>query len=184
MPEWKPGSRCTESGESLSMEIKGKVAVVTGGGSGIGRATAVRLAAEGAAVLAADLDEAGARETVSMIEGAGGRAGAIRVDVTDAGDARHMMDTALATFGRFDILHNNAGIAVGTPAFPQCSLDRWRRVLDIDLQAVILGCFLAGPMMQRGGGGAIVNTASMAGLYPRQLHLPRRGGHAVGPESR
>jgi NAD(P)-dependent dehydrogenase (short-subunit alcohol dehydrogenase family) len=77
-----------------------------------------------------------------------------------------MMETALSTFGRFDILHNNAGIAVGTPAFPQCDLDRWRRVLDIDLQAVILGCFLAGPMMQRGGGGAIVNTASMAGLYP------------------
>ena len=55
-----------------------------------------------------------------------------------------MMDTALSIFGRFDILHNNAGIAIGTPPFPQCDLDRWRRVLDIDLQAVILGCFLAG----------------------------------------
>jgi NAD(P)-dependent dehydrogenase (short-subunit alcohol dehydrogenase family) len=148
------------------MEIKSKVAVVTGGGSGIGRATAMRLAAEGASVLAADLDEAGARETVALIERAGGRAAALRVDVTDAAEAEHMMATALSTFGRFDILHNNAGIAVGTPAFPQCGLDRWRRVLDIDLQAVILGCFLAGPMMQRGGGGAIVNTASMAGLYP------------------
>lgn len=148
------------------MEIKGKVAVVTGAGSGIGRATAVRLAAEGAAVLAADLDEAGTRETIGLIESAGGRAAAVRVDVTDAEQARHMMDTALSTFGRFDILHNNAGIAVGTPPFPQCDLDRWRRVLDIDLQAVILGCFLAGPAMHRGGGGAIVNTASMAGLYP------------------
>ncbi|HVB82215.1 MAG TPA: SDR family oxidoreductase [Candidatus Binataceae bacterium] len=148
------------------MEIAGKVAVVTGGGSGIGRATAVRLAAEGAAVLTADLDEAGARETVGLIEKAGGRAAALRVDVTDAGQTRHMMETALSVFGRLDVLHNNAGIAVGTPAFPQCDLDRWRRVLDIDLQAVILGCFLAGPMMQRGGGGAIVNTASMAGLYP------------------
>ncbi|MGH7914324.1 MAG: SDR family NAD(P)-dependent oxidoreductase [Candidatus Binataceae bacterium] len=148
------------------MEIKGKAAVITGGGSGIGRATAVRLANEGAAVLAADLDEAGARETVRLIESAGGRTAAVRVDVTDAEQARHMMETALSTFGRFDILHNNAGIAVGTPAFPQCDHDRWRRVLDIDLQAVILGCFLAGPMMQRTGGGAIVNTASMAGLYP------------------
>ncbi len=148
------------------MEIKGRTAVVTGGGSGIGRATAVRLAAEGAAVLAADLDEAGLRETIRLIESAGGRAAAARVDVTDAEQARHMMETALSTFGRFDILHNNAGIAVGTPAFPQCDLNRWRRVLDIDLQAVILGCFLAGPMMQRNGGGAIVNTASMAGLYP------------------
>jgi NAD(P)-dependent dehydrogenase (short-subunit alcohol dehydrogenase family) len=148
------------------MEIKGKVAVVTGGGSGIGRATAVRLAAEGAAVLTADLDEAGMRETIRLIESAGGRAAAVRVDVTDAEQSRHMMETALSTFGRFDILHNNAGIAVGTPAFPQCELDRWRRVLDIDLQAVILGCFLAGPMMRSGGGGVIVNTASMAGLYP------------------
>ena len=148
------------------MDIKGKTAVITGGGSGIGRATAVRLAAEGACVLAADLNEAGARETVRMIESAGGRAAAMQVDVTDAEQARHMMETAISTFGRFDILHNNAGIAVGTPGFPQCDLDRWRRVLDIDLEAVILGCFLAAPLMQSRGGGAIVNTASMAGLYP------------------
>ncbi len=99
------------------MEIKGKTAVVTGGGSGIGRATAVRLAAEGAAVLAADLDEAGMRETVRLIESAGGRAAAVRADVTNAEQARHMMDTALSLFGRFDILHNNAGIAVGTRPF-------------------------------------------------------------------
>jgi NAD(P)-dependent dehydrogenase (short-subunit alcohol dehydrogenase family) len=148
------------------MDIKGRTAVITGGGSGIGRATAVRLAAEGASVLAADLDEAGARETVRMIESAGGRAAAMRVDVTDAEQARHMMETAISNFGCFDILHNNAGIAVGTPGFPQCDLDKWRRVLDIDLQAVILGCFLAAPLMQSRGGGAIVNTASMAGLYP------------------
>lgn len=148
------------------MEIKGKAAIITGGGSGIGRATAVRLAAEGAAVLAADLDEAGARETVRLIESSGGRAAAMHVDVTDAEQSRHMMETALSTFGRFDILHNNAGIAVGTPGFPLCELERWRRVLDIDLQAVILGCFLAAPLMQRGGGGVIINTASMAGLYP------------------
>jgi len=154
------------------MEIKGKTAVVTGGGSGIGRATVVRLAAEGAAVLAADLDEAGMRETVRLIEGAGGRVAAVRADVTNAEQARHMMDTALSLFGRFDILHNNAGIAIGTPPFPQCDLDRWRRVLDIDLQAVILGCFLAGPMMQRGGGGAIVNT----GLDGRALSVRGRPG--------
>lgn len=148
------------------MEIKGKTAVVTGGGSGIGRATAVRLAAEGAAVMVADLDESGARETVRMIEGAGGRAAALRADVTNGEQARRMLEHAVATFGSLDILHNNAGIAVGTPGFPQCALDRWRRVLDIDLQAVILGCYLAAPLMESGRGGAIVNTASMAGLYP------------------
>jgi NAD(P)-dependent dehydrogenase (short-subunit alcohol dehydrogenase family) len=148
------------------MEIKNKVAVVTGGGSGIGRATALRLASEGAAVLAADVDEAGAQETVRMIESAGGSAAALRVDVTEAEQVQRMIDAASDRFGRLDILHNNAGIAVGTPPFPQCGVERWRRVLDIDLQAVILGCFLAGPMMHRGGGGVIVNTASMAGLYP------------------
>jgi 15-hydroxyprostaglandin dehydrogenase (NAD) len=148
------------------MEIKNKVAVVTGGGSGIGRATALRLASEGAAVLAADVDEAGAQETVRMIESAGGSAAALRVDVTEAEQVQRMIDAASDRFGRLDILHNNAGIAVGTPPFPQCGVERWRRVLNIDLQAVILGCFLAGPMMHRGGGGVIVNTASMAGLYP------------------
>lgn len=148
------------------MEIKGKTAVVTGGGSGIGRATAMRLAAEGAALVVADLDEAGMRETVRMIESAGGRAAGARADVADAEQARRVLEQAVAAFGSLDILHNNAGIAVGTPSFPQCKLDKWRRVLDIDLQAVILGCYLAAPLMERGGGGAIVNTASMAGLYP------------------
>src|SRR5690349_19904512 len=114
------------------MEIRGKVAVVTGAGSGIGRATAVRLAAEGASVLAADLDEAGMRETVGLIESAPGRAEIVRLDVTDAARARHMTDAALSTFGRFDILHNNAGIEIGSPSFTKCELDRWRRVLDID----------------------------------------------------
>lgn len=148
------------------MEIKGKTALVTGGGSGIGRATAVRLAAEGASVMVADLDERGARETVAMIEAAGGRAATSTTDVTDAEQTRRMLEHALAAFGSLDILHNNAGIAVGSPAYPQCALDRWRRVLDIDLQAVVLGCYLAAPLMERGHGGAIVNTASMAGLYP------------------
>ncbi|HZO81835.1 MAG TPA: SDR family oxidoreductase [Candidatus Binataceae bacterium] len=148
------------------MEIKGKVAVVTGGGSGIGRATAVRLAAEGAAVMVADLDERSAHETVAMIEGGGGRAASVLADVTDAEQAQRMLERAVATFGALDILHNNAGIAVGSPGFPQCTLERWRRVLDIDLQAVILGCYLAAPLMERGRGGAIINTASMAGLYP------------------
>src|SRR5260370_20863567 len=105
------------------------------------------------------------REPVRVIGSAGGRAAAVRIDVTNEEQAQNMMDTALTLFGRFDILHNNAGIAVGTPPFPKCDLDRWRRVLDIDLQAVILGCFLAGPMMQSGGGGAVGTTAPLAGGF-------------------
>jgi len=148
------------------MEIKGKAAVVTGGGSGIGRATAQRLAAEGAAVMVADINEAGAIETVKLIENAGGRAACVKTDVTDDSQAQKMLDAALEKFGRLDILYNNAGIAVGTPAFPRADLRRWRRVLDIDLQAVVLGTYLAAPIMERQGGGVIINTASMAGLYP------------------
>ena len=148
------------------MEIKGKAAVVTGGGSGIGRATSQRLATEGAAVMIADIDEAGAIETVKIIQDAGGRADCVKVDVTDEVQAQRMLDAAVEKFGRLDILYNNAGIAVGMPPFPRAELRRWRRVLDIDLQAVVLGTYLAAPIMERHGGGVIINTASMAGLYP------------------
>ncbi len=148
------------------MEIRDKVAVITGGASGIGRATAMRLAAEGARIVIADLDEAMGKETVRAIESAGGRAALVKADVIEADDARRMLDVALSKFGRLDILHNNAGISVGPPGFPTAALDRWRRVVAVDLQAVILGCYLAAPLMEQRGGGVIISTASMAGIYP------------------
>jgi NAD(P)-dependent dehydrogenase (short-subunit alcohol dehydrogenase family) len=148
------------------MEPQGKVAVITGSASGIGRATAQRLAAAGAAIVVVDLDESMGATTVKLIEDAGGAATFVKADVTDANDAQRMLDTAVAKYGRLDILYNNAGIAVGSPAYPPGPLARWRRVLDIDLQAVILGTYLVAPMMERAGGGVIVSTASMAGLYP------------------
>jgi NAD(P)-dependent dehydrogenase (short-subunit alcohol dehydrogenase family) len=150
------------------VELKDKVAVITGAGSGIGRATAQRLAAEGAAIMVADVNEAAAVETAKLIEGAGGRAACAKVDVTDAEETQKMLDAAVAKFGRLDILYNNAGIAVGVPPFPRTELHRWRRVLDIDLQAVVLGTYLAAPIMEHQGGGVIIHTASMAGLYPHK----------------
>jgi meso-butanediol dehydrogenase/(S,S)-butanediol dehydrogenase/diacetyl reductase len=147
------------------MDIKGKSAVITGGASGIGRATAELLARKGASVVIADLVEAQGVETVKAIESAGGRAVFIKADVTDEDDARRMLELAVNRFGSLDILYNNAGIAVGLPGYPLAEIKRWRRVIDIDLQAVILGCHLAAPMMDPKG-GVIVNTASMAGLYP------------------
>lgn len=147
------------------MDVKGKSAVITGGASGIGRATAELLARKGASVVIADLVEAQGVETVKAIESAGGRAAFIKADVTDEDDARRMLELAVNRFGSLDILYNNAGIAVGLPGYPLAEIKRWRRVLDIDLQAVILGCHLAAPMMDPKG-GVIVNTASMAGLYP------------------
>jgi NAD(P)-dependent dehydrogenase (short-subunit alcohol dehydrogenase family) len=147
------------------MDIKGKVAVVTGGASGIGRATAEMLAAAGAAIVIADLVEAPGHETVKAIEAAGGRAAFVKADVTVEDDVRRMLETATQKFGGLDILYNNAGIAVGLPGYPTAEIKRWRRVIEIDLVAVILGCHLAAPLMDPKG-GVIINTASMAGLYP------------------
>ena len=150
------------------MEIREKAAVITGGGSGIGRAVSQRLAHEGASIVVADIDEAGGAETVKRIESAGGRAVFVRADVTSEQDTRRMLDTAVQKFGRLDILHNNAGIGVGAPGFPIVEPARWHLVIEIDLQAVILGTGLAAPIMEKQGGGVIINTASMAGLYPHR----------------
>ena len=150
------------------MEIRGKVGVITGGGSGIGRATSERLAREGASIVIADLDQAGGIETVKRIEAAGGKAVFVHADVVKIEDTRRMLDTAITKFGRLDILHNNAGIGVGAPGFPDAPPERWHLVVEIDLQAVILGTGLAAPLMQKNGGGLIINTASMAGLYPHR----------------
>jgi NAD(P)-dependent dehydrogenase (short-subunit alcohol dehydrogenase family) len=150
------------------MEIRGRVAVVTGGGSGIGRAVSERLAHDGAAIVVVDIDDKGGAETVKMIEGADGKASFVHADVTALADVRRMLDSALTRYGRLDILHNNAGIGVGAPGFPDAPPERWHLVVEIDLQAVILATGLAAPIMQKQGGGVIINTASMAGLYPHR----------------
>ena len=150
------------------MQIRGKVAIVTGGGSGIGQATAIHLAREGAALVIADLDEVGAEATVARITSAGGRALAVRGDVSDADDVARAVALAEQRFGGLDILHNNAGITCGPAGYPACASKRWQRVLDVNLRAVLLGTQLALPALRRRGGGAIVNTASMAAFvgYP------------------
>src|SRR6266478_1901123 len=113
------------------MDPKGKVAVITGGASGIGRATAQRLATEGAAVMIADLDEVMGAETIGLIDAAGGRAAFVKADVTDEAQSKAMLEAAVTRFGGLDILYNNAGIGLPTSAFHTLELRRWRRVLDI-----------------------------------------------------
>ncbi len=146
------------------MNPEGKVAIVTGGGSGIGRATAAALGEAGAAVVVADIDDGGGRETVRLVEAAGGRAAFVRTDVTRREDIEAMIAHAEATFGRLDILHNNAGINAGWPRFPEAPFERWDMTVAINLWAVIAGTQAAVPAMRRAGGGAIVNMASLAGL--------------------
>jgi NAD(P)-dependent dehydrogenase (short-subunit alcohol dehydrogenase family) len=147
------------------MEVRGRVAIVTGAGSGIGRATALRLAQEGAAVIVADLNGEDGTETVRLIEERGGTARFYWVDVTDEPAVERMVAFAEETFGGLDILHNNAGIITGA-RFPEAPSARWQRTLDINLRGVILGTYYAIPAMKRHGGGVIIQTASMAGLAP------------------
>jgi NAD(P)-dependent dehydrogenase (short-subunit alcohol dehydrogenase family) len=146
------------------MDIAGKVALVTGAGSGIGRASAMRLAAEGASVVAVDVNDHGADETVAQIEVDGGKAAATRADVTSVHDVKSMIEFAERTFGGLDILHNNAGIITGEPRYPENEPAHWIRMVEVNLTGVILGTQMAIPAMKKRGGGAIVNTASMAGI--------------------
>lgn len=140
------------------------VALVTGGGSGIGRATALAFAAGGARVVVADVNESGTADTVAQIEGAGGEARAIAVDVTDEASVQAMIAGTLDAFGRLDCAHNNAGIA--GPLAPTADLDLadFRRLLDVNVVGVFLCLKHEIPVMLEAGAGAIVNTSSGAGL--------------------
>ncbi len=151
------------------MDPNGKVALITGGGSGIGRATALALADEGASAVIADLNDDNGRETVHLIEDAGGKAAFVHVDVTKRDDLGRMVSFAEETFGGLDIFHNNAGIGTPQPRFPAAAPDLWEKTLFVDLWAVIAAVQAAVPAMRRRGGGVIVNTASLAGLI---AHLP------------
>jgi len=144
-------------------KLAGKVAVVTGGASGIGRASALLLASEGASVIVADIDKAGGRDTVQTIQERGGEAIFVRTDVTVAADVERMIAAAVETYGRLDVLFNNAGIAHRAPV-DECTEEDWDRVMAINLKGVFLGSRYAVPVMKRQGGGSIINTASGAGL--------------------
>jgi NAD(P)-dependent dehydrogenase (short-subunit alcohol dehydrogenase family) len=149
--------------------MAGKVVVVTGAASGIGRATSVLLAAEGAAVVVADVNEAGAGVTARSIVEQGGQSLAVRCDVTVANDVAALVTAATTRFGRLDVLHNNAYWAPQNRPVVDTDEDEWDRALATSLKSVYLGCKYAIPAMLEGGGGTIVNTASTAGL----IALPR-----------
>lgn len=144
--------------------ISDGVAIVTGGGSGIGRATAKRFASEGAQVVVTDVDADGGEETVSQIEADGGEATFLEADVTDEDDVRETVETAVDTYGGLDFAFNNAGIEGANESSSQQSRSNWDQVIDINLTGVFLGIREQLPAMLEDGGGAIVNTASVAGL--------------------
>ena len=153
------------------MPLQNKTAIVTGAGSGLGRAGALALARAGAAVLASDLNEAAARATVDAISQQGGRAWAFGADAGSAADAERMVRAAVDAFGALHILYNNAGIAIPfedgfTPAIEP---EVWDRVIRVNLSSVFYCSKYAIPEIAKAGGGSIINTASS------MAHLPLGG---------
>jgi NAD(P)-dependent dehydrogenase (short-subunit alcohol dehydrogenase family) len=143
--------------------IGGKVALITGAASGIGRAVALLFAHEGASVAVSDYDEEGAFSAVEEIQDTGGHAMACRLDVTSEDDWTAAMERVLNAWGKLDILVNNAGIAAGTP-IDQMALEEWRRVMAVNADGVFLGTKHAIRAMRQGSGGSIVNLSSASGL--------------------
>jgi NAD(P)-dependent dehydrogenase (short-subunit alcohol dehydrogenase family) len=146
--------------------LKGKTALITGAGSGIGREGALLFAREGARIAVVDIVEEGSDETVRMIKGQGGDACFIHADMTDPVAAERAIKTAVATFAKLDIMYNNAGASSSADGpIDRVSIDEWWRAIRVNLFTAFLGCKYAIPELIRAGGGSIINTASIAALY-------------------
>jgi len=145
-------------------KLDGKVAVITGAASGMGHATAIRFAREGAAVVVADLNSQAGEATISEIAAAGGRAVFQHTDVSSEGDIKSMIERAVKEFGRLDITYNNAGIGGATGRLDEITAADWDKTFAILTRAVFMGIKYSIEPMRKAGGGSIISTASVAGL--------------------
>ncbi len=150
------------------MRLLGKTAIITGGGGGIGRSTAIRFAKEGARVAVADIDSAIGEETVRLIKEDGGEAIFVKTDVTDSEQIKALINTTTSTYGALHIMFNNAGVGNSEVRSVDLSEEEWDRVIDINLKGVFLGIKYAVPELIKAGGGAIINTSSLLGLKGQQ----------------
>ena len=163
------------------MRLHNKVALITGAASGIGRETVLLFAAEGASVLAVDINEQGGTETVELARAAGGTARFVRADVSRAEDCAEMVSVAEQEFAGLHVLFNNAGVLHGGDADAVTTTEEtWDRTLAVNLKGVFLGCKYGIPAMQRSGGGSIINTASFVALMgaatPQIAYTASKGG--------
>jgi NAD(P)-dependent dehydrogenase (short-subunit alcohol dehydrogenase family) len=165
------------------MRFEGKVALVTGGGSGIGRASVLRLAQEGADVAIVDIAGARAQQVAAEVESLGRRALVIEADVSVPEDNARMFATTMQHFGHLDVLFNNAGIGGGGTVVMEMEVEDWDRVIAVNLRGVFLGCKYGVPALTQSGGGAIVNMASsMSGwdtLQGGAAYMASKGGVAM-----
>ena len=144
--------------------LAGKVALVTGAASGIGRATALAFAQAQASVVVSDLDGEGGRDTARRINDAGGEAIFVQADVSISSDVEEMVRRTVTAYGRLDVAHNNAGVEPANLSIPESGEEDWDRVIDINLKGIWLCMKHEIPAMLEGGGGSIVNTSSTVGL--------------------
>jgi len=163
------------------MRLRNKVALITGGGSGIGKATCLLFAREGAKVVVVDLKKETAEETAKAIRDAGGDARAFAADVSKAKDAEAMVRFAEESCGKLNVVFNNAGIFHNDDnSVTNTTEDIWNLVIDINLKGVFLGCQYAIPALQRAGGGSIINTASFVAIVgaavPQIAYTASKGG--------
>jgi 3-oxoacyl-[acyl-carrier protein] reductase len=147
--------------------LQGLVAVITGAGSGIGRASAIAFAQEGACVIAADLNAPSAQETAQQIQSHSGFADHFQVDVTEYSQVQAMLQHAVDRFGRVDVLFNNAGLPQAFTPLEVSTDELFNRIMDVNVKGVFYGCRAAIPHMKAQGAGVILNTASTAGIRPR-----------------
>jgi NAD(P)-dependent dehydrogenase (short-subunit alcohol dehydrogenase family) len=163
------------------MRLEGKVALITGAGGGIGGESALLFSAEGASVVVVDVNDAAGEETVKRVKSAGGRAAYVRADVSKDADCAAMVSFAEKTFGKLDVLFNNAGIMDSADDdATKTSEATWDKTLAINLKGVFLGCKHGIPALRRAGGGSVINTASFVALLgaatPQIAYTASKGG--------